>query len=92
MNEKTLGIVIVTLVLAAGIIGIVNISKDATGAAATGRKQCCCEIDHYDFYGSQVGKEIHGPIRANNIDNCEVYCDRHLGNSKRRDIALAYPC
>ena len=92
MNEKAVGIVMLVLVLGVGITSIIGMSSQTTGDASLARKQCCCEIDHYDYYGNPTGKEVSPPIRANNLDNCNLYCDRHFGHPTFRDITSAYPC
>ena len=95
MNEKTLMLTTLLAILAVGTIGFIGMSSQTTGDATMARKQCCCEIDHYDFYGNPVGREIFPPIRAKNLDNCELYCARHfehIKGTRKRDIVTSVPC
>ena len=93
MHEKAVAIAMVLLVVGVGIISIIDMSGQTTGGAVVQSKQCCCEIDHYDYYGNLDGKEVYPiQIRARNLQNCQAYCDRHLGNVRFRAISSAYPC
>ena len=92
MNEKHLTTVTLLAVLAVGAIGIVGLTKAQTGMTVTntgnlGSRMCYCEIEHYDYYGNDIGSQIQ-TLRVKTAGQhtdgaCQTRCETQFGRTKR---------
>jgi len=92
MDDKTVLLSSVFIVLIVGALCLVGLSSSGAGDAVLGRRQCCCEVDHYDVYGNKIPGQVFPAVRVKNTENCDVYCHAHFGNLKYRDVVSSVAC
>jgi len=94
MEDKRIGFIMMIVVLVLGMFAVINMASDATGATVLQKRQCCCEITRFDFYGNPTGTEIH-PITVRSAEawndaSCSNRCDIMFG--KKYNDATGKAC
>lgn len=98
MEQKAIGVLVMFLVLSVGVISVLKLSEDTSGATIveprTNRasKYCCCDFKHFNYRGEEIVNAAGGQnwVRIKSSqhsdDACDMRCHAYYGRSNKEIV------